>query len=403
MAIVDITVQHIVFILISLIGGMVAMYFWVQVYNETQKGSIAWLLLALTSVFLVSTALFSAMAVSPDPEIVELMVVFLGFWTAVCTSLFAAAGFMMYRAFKNVPRDSLGDFLIEGMIFNKAPVVKSACGTNCFLCEMYQSKSCMGCLIQNKYQDNQCPVYMCINEKEFNSCWDCDERDDCDKYAECIAVCPLKDEMAENLEVDKVSHLLTRSTLVEYTPHSRYEDSVVEICLRLYGEMLNVVLVSMEPRTGLYQESLGDLIDVGAVKFIELGTGGSVTESHGIINLPFGEIDKLFDLTSKLPKGCVVIFEPLSHLILSEGEDATYKFTSRMVEEFAARELLLVGLINQKAHDEKTVARFEGLFLNLAEEVGNRIRVTKGGKDEYIRFYVGEKFFMEQPDDMLSE
>ena len=57
--------------------------------------------------------------------------------------------------------------------------------------------------------------------------------------------------MAENLEVDKVSHLLTRSTLVEYTPHSRYEDSVVEICLRLYGEMLNVVLVSMEPRTGL--------------------------------------------------------------------------------------------------------------------------------------------------------
>ena len=74
-----------------------------------------------------------------------------------------------------------------------------------------------------------------------------------------------------------------------------------------------------------------------------------------------------------------------------------------MVEEFAARDILLVGFINQKAHDEKIVARFEGLFLNLAEEVGNRIRVTKGGKDEYIRFYVGEKFFMEQPDDMLSE
>ena len=63
------------------------------------------------------------------------------------------------------------------------------------------------------------------------------------------------------------------------------------------------------------------------MKFIELGTEGSVTESHGIINLPFGENDKLFDLTRKLTKGCVILFEPLYHLILSEGEDAAYKLT----------------------------------------------------------------------------
>lgn len=396
----DFMMQHIIFISISLLSGIIAIYFWVRVYYETQKGSIAWLLLALTAVFLISTSIFPYIAVTmPDPTVTETVFVFLGFWSAVYTSIFAAAGLLMFKAFKTVPRESLGDFLIDGMVFNKPPLVKSSCGVNCFLCNLYQTNSCVGCLVENKYLDEKCPVYVCVTEKGLNSCWDCDERNECEIYNECIVTCPLKGKMVDVPEVEQVSKLLARSTLIEYTPHTRYEDSVVEICLRLYGETVNVVLVSSEPRTSFYRESLGDLIDVGAMKFIELTIANAnkgVSEEHGIVTLPFDDLDKFFELTSKLPEGCAVVFEPITPLIMNQEMNDAYDFVANVSEHLASRKITLVGLINKSAHDEQTISLFEGLFLNIAEEVGNRIRVIKGGKEEYIRFYVGEKFYMDQ-------
>lgn len=323
----DITIIHIIFVSISMACGLAAIYFWVRVYYETKKGSIAWLLLALTSIFLITTAIFPSIAIgSQDTDITEAILLFMGFWGAVYTSIFAAAGLMMFKAFKTIPREKLGDFLIEGMVFTKS-----------------------------EEDTNNIP------------------------------------------EVEQVSTLLSRSTLIEYTPKTRYEDSVIEICLRLYGEMVNTVLVSTQPRTALYKEKIGDLIDIGAMKFIEISsTSKHVVNEDGIIKLPADELDKLFELTSKLPKGCAVIFEPISQLLVTEGEQKTYQFISEMAERFVANELLLVGMINRTAHEEQVVSRFEGLFLNIAEEEGIKIRLMKGGKEEYIRFYVGEKFFMEQ-------
>jgi hypothetical protein len=333
----EITLTHIIFISISLACGLAAIYFWVKVYFETKKGSIAWLLLALTAIFLITSSIFPSIAIgSQDEDITELVFLFLGFWSAVYTGIFAAAGFLMLQAFKTIPREKLGDFLIEGMVFTK-------------------------------------PV-----ESE--------------------------DDMEELPEVEQMSKLLSRSTLLEYTPKTRYEDSVIEICLRLYGEMVNTVLVSTQPRTAMYKEKIGDLMDIGAMKFIEISsTSKSVTNEDGIIKLPADEIEKFFELTSKLPEGCAIIFEPMTQLILKDGEQKTYDFMSEMVERYSDNELLLVGLINKEAHDAQTISRFEGLFLNLAEEKDARIRVIKGGKEEYVRFYVGEKFFMEQDVEVILE
>jgi hypothetical protein len=394
----DITIIHIIFISISLSAGIAAIYFWVRIYLETQKGSIAWLLLALTAVFLISTSIFQSVAISnPDPIVTETMFLFLGFWGAVYTSVFAGAGLMMFNAFRTIPREKLGDFLIEGMIFQNTPILKSACGKNCLQCEMHINDECEGCINKNKDADEKCPIYICVVEKGFTSCKDCDITEDCEKYDAEIKKCPLIEDIKELPQVEEVSSLFNRSTLLEYTPYSRYEDSVIEICLRLYGEMVNMVLVSTPPRTALYMEKLGDLIDVGAMKFVEISTNcDTVTEENGIIKLPISEIDKFFDLTSKLPENCAVIFEPITQLMATEGESKTYNFISRMVEEFNQKHLLLIGMINKIAHDEKDVAKMEGLFLNLAEVVKTHIRVLKGGKEEYVRFYVGDKFYMEQ-------
>ncbi|MCD4703912.1 MAG: DUF3795 domain-containing protein [Methanosarcinaceae archaeon] len=400
----NITILHIIFVSISLVGGLAAMYFWIRLYFETKKGSIAWLLLALTSVFIVSTSIFPSLSISlQDPDVTDIVLTLLGLWSAVYTSLFAIAGLLLFQAFRNIPRETLGDFLIDGMVFNRPPDVKSSCGRNCHMCQLYRTKDCMGCMAENKYSDEKCPIYMCVNEKGIQSCWDCDERNECDRYDQFVEVSPVRHDTQDVSEVEDVSNLLKRSTLIEYTPYTRYEDSVIEICLRLYGEMTNVVLISTEPRTSFFRNCLGDLIDVGAMKFIELSTTShELVEDNGVIKLPFDDINKLFDMTSKLPDGCAIIFEPLSHMILEQGSENTYKFVSGMVEEFSDR-FLLVSLINRKAHDEQTLSRFEGLFLNLAEEIGNRIRVTKGGNQEYIRFFAGEKFYMEQGTDVSDD
>lgn len=397
----DITLIYIIFISISLSAGIASIYFWVRVYYETKKGSIAWLLLALTAIFLITTSIFPSVAVSvPDTTVSETILIYLGFWSAVYTSIFAAAGFMMYTAFKTIPREKLGDFLLEGMVFQKNNVLKSACAKKCSLCEKHESEECLGCIIKNKHADEKCLIYECVVDKGMTSCMDCDVLETCNRYEREIKKCPMNDRAGSFAEFEQTANLFNRSTLLEYAPHMRYEDAVIEICLRLYGEMVNTVLVSAQPRTSLYREKLADLIDVGAMKFIEISpTGKTVSEDNGIIKLPVSELDKFFDLTSKLPKDCAIIFEPLTHLILSEGEAKIYDFVSEMAERASASELILIGLLNKPAHDERVVSRFEGLFLNLADIIQSRIRIVKGGREEYVRFYVGEKFYMDQTEE----
>jgi hypothetical protein len=303
---------------------------------------------------------------------------------------------MMFTAFRTIPREKLGDFLLEGMVFQNNQVLKSACAKKCSLCGKHENKECQGCIAKNKRADNKCPIYECVVKKGMTSCMDCDIMDACNTYEGEIKKCPMNDRLGAVAEFEPTADLFRRSTLLEYAPHMRYEDAVIEICLRLYGEMVNTVLVSTEPRTSLYREKLGDLIDVGAMKFIEISlTGKTVSDDNGIIKLPVTELDKFFDLTSKLPKDCAIIFEPLTHLIVSEGEAETYEFVSKMAERFSASELILIGLLNKPAHDEKIVSRFEGLFLNLADIIQTRIRIVKGGREEYVRFYLGEKFYMD--------
>lgn len=327
----DLTILHILFISISLLGGMAAIYFWIKVYQDTKRGSIAWLLLALTAIFLITTAIFPSFALGAiDQNLVDTILLFLGFWSAVYTSIFAAAGFLMFKAFKTIPRQNLGDFLIEGMVFRKS---------------------------------------------EQNT----------EKY--------------ESNDTENISKLLEWSTLIEYTPRTRYEDSVIEMCLRFYGDTMNVVLVSTEPRTSLYKNRLSELVDIGAMKFIELSSAEeTLMEKDGIIVLPKNELDSFFDLTSKLAAGCALIFDPLSDMLLTQGEDSTYAFVSKMVEKFASKNIVLVGMINNLAHTKEILSRFEGLFVNIAEESDNSIKLVKGGKEEYIRFYAGKRFFLEKED-----
>jgi hypothetical protein len=57
-----------------------------------------------------------------------------------------------------------------------------------------------------------------------------------------------------------------------------------------------------------------------------------------------------------------------------------------MVESFASKEIVLVGLVNNLAHTKEILSRFEGLFVNFAEESDNSIKLVKGGKESSSAF-----------------
>ena len=308
----------IIFSTISLIAGLIAMFMWVRVYQQTQKGSIAWLLLALTAVFLITTSVFPAIAIqySGIEDAMDAILMFLAFWSVVYTGTFAGAGFLVYRAFKTVPREQIGEFLMEGMVWS----IPTA---------------------------------------------------------------------------DEVSNLLGKSTLLEYTPESRYEDAVIEITLRIFGECRNAVLISNEPRISEYRNKLHDLIDIGAMKFIEISsTATEISESNGVVILPLQQIERFSDLFDQLHEGVWVIFEPVSHLISEQGVDKAYDLISKSVEVFSHKQFNVIALINKKAHDEDVISRFEGLFINHAVLTTDKIQVLKGKKEEYIRLIVGDRFFI---------
>ncbi|MDY6865433.1 MAG: DUF3795 domain-containing protein [Halobacteriota archaeon] len=388
--------QFIVFTVISFFSGSLAIYFWIGVYNEVKKGTIAWLLLALTSVFLITSSIFPMIVISqPQPNLTEVALVFLSFWSSLYTTTFGVAGFLIFRAFRTVPKENLGDFLLEGMTFQKPPTVPSACGTNCSLCSLHIEKACSGCFKENESGDSErCPIYICVSEKGFKTCWDCEQRPDCDKYRDNLEKSPIKDQRDHAPSVDEISNLMGQSAILEYTPSDRYEDAVIELTLRFFGELRSVVLISSEPRTSIYREKLSDLLDISVIKFVEISsTGDEITSENGIVKVPISCLDQFTSLFDKLPEGVRIIFEPISHLITLKGIDAIYPLISEVVEVSSEKKLDILAMMNSEVHDRETMSKFESLFFNRAVLSSDRIKVIKGKKGEFIRFMVGEKFF----------
>ncbi|MCK5109055.1 MAG: DUF3795 domain-containing protein, partial [Methanosarcinales archaeon] len=155
------------------------------------------------------------------------------------------------------------------------------------------------------------------------------------------------------------------------------------------------VLVSNEPRVSEYKGRLHDLVDMGAMKFVEISaTAEEISEGDGIVTLPLNRTDEFANLFEQLPEGLWVIFEPISHIISEHGVDKAYDALSKSIEIFSHKQFNVVGLINKDAHEKDVVSKFEGLFINQALLTTDKIRVQKGKKEEYIRMIAGEQFFI---------
>lgn len=309
------------FNLISFWAALLAVYFWLKVYNRARKGSLAWLLFALTSVFMVSVALFPHVILYLTPldlaSKYQFSIVLVLFWSAVYTSFFAGAGYILHKHLVAVPRENLGRFLLEGFV----PVAQQA-----------------------KAERKQ------------------------------IAA----------TEANEVSNLLGSAALIKYSSKDRYEDAVIELALRYFGECRNVLLVSVPPRMHFYKEKLEDLVELGVLKIVNISMSRSEASlENGIVEIPATNLEQMFEIFASLPKGCAIIFEPLTRLIENLGSERIYALASNLVKTLP-NDYAFIAFLNDAEAD------FKEAFPRCARVAAGRIEAQEGN----IYFLAGDKFYM---------
>jgi len=181
-----------------------------------------------------------------------LLILLLCYWSAVYTSFFAAAGYVLYKALITYPKEKLGKLLIEGL----------------------------------RTEESKEKTKLDIKKEYF------------------------------------ISDLLKGKTLLKYSHKDCYENAVIELILRFWGELRNVVLITSHPKNLVYEEKLSDLLKIGAIKIVNLKvTEECVSANNNIINSSIYNLSSLQKALRNLPESCVLIVE-LSKLRLLEIPDA---------------------------------------------------------------------------------
>lgn len=113
---------------IALIASGFAIYYFTQIYSQLKKGPLAWLLLVVTSIFLIATSLIPTLLFIFNSFDLYLVFLLFALWVAVYTSFFAGAGFVLFQAFARIPKASLGKYLTGSLQFQQveAPMREKA-------------------------------------------------------------------------------------------------------------------------------------------------------------------------------------------------------------------------------------------------------------------------------------
>lgn len=165
-------------------------------------------------------------------------------------------------------------------------------------------------------------------------------------------------------------------TLIKYSPTGRYENMIVDIVSTLAGDK-PVILVTSPPMTSLYYERFRELIKVGRVRLADITMEKPLPLNRDRVKIQMNELGRLSEIYSKSPENSVVIFEPVSDVILTVGIEHAYKLLSHWLEICSSKNVSFIALLNQKAHEKKAVGIFDSLFLNIAVLSKNRLKKVK--------------------------
>jgi len=248
--------------------------------------------------------------------------------------------------------------------FEKPAALTALCGADCAVCELFLAQECSGCFEEREDRVTGCPIRICALDKGVVSCLECKEFSECKIHGKNVSRCPVKSVVTFH----DYSKILGSSALIKYDPAGKYEEVVIDIVRSYLLKGENVVLVSSSPRTDFYNGKFKEAIDSGALKLVDITTASIMDyqKEGGIIEISMDRIEYFMDIADSLPGGSVVVFEPLSQLILGRGANVSYKFVSQTAESLSRKGIGFIALMNRVGHEEKEISNFENLFVSMA-------------------------------------
>jgi len=204
----------------------------------------------------------------------------------------------------------------------------------------------------------------------------------------------VKPAVAREESAAKYNLALGSNALIEYEPKDRYEEAVISTVFSYTATGKNVVLVSQQPRINVYIESMKELIESKAVNIVELTLFSPLAQPQifsrtekEMLSIPISveTLERLKEITEVLPEESVFIFESLSQLIITRGEEKkelVYRFISALIEELSNMKIMFVAFLNQNAHTKETIAAYEGIFLKIFKLEDKKLISLKGESAE---------------------
>jgi hypothetical protein len=173
-----------------------------------------------------------------------------------------------------------------------------------------------------------------------------------------------EDKLFEEVEVEKpeseipLEELLGECVLIEYSQPGDVEKIVIDIVEKHLRDNRDVYLVPSQLRINKYRERFGDNIRMIS---LPLSSSKPLTDEK-ISEIPMTNLEYFKAVYEEMSAGSVLIFEPLSSLVMNLGFEPAYKFVSESLEYLIGEGLSLICLLNITEHDEKVIASFRDLF-----------------------------------------
>jgi len=160
------------------------------------------------------------------------------------------------------------------------------------------------------------------------------------------------------------------SLLVEYSPEDNKTAVLEYITGVVRRENRSAVLILTQPLTQQFKERAMPQ----NLKVVNLTTEHAAPTKEEI---SMTQLEYFSDIFDNLSEGGVIIFEPVSNLILNAGTAQAYKFISSTIEKLSQKSITFIAFINKSGHEKRDLSNFENLFMHLAEIKDNKLKKMK--------------------------
>jgi len=165
-------------------------------------------------------------------------------------------------------------------------------------------------------------------------------------------------------EEKKFIDKLGDSALINYTTKEELTNIIEKIIDNFYKNGNPIIFITPQPRAFHRYKGASEFLQEGAIQIIDMRSGLVVgTEPSPHITIPMTHLFLFGDIIRKIPQNSVLIFEPLSQLILARGFETTYQFLENYSEELATRGITFIALLKSSAHSSEDVGGIENIFL----------------------------------------